>query len=236
MNGGAVLGEAWELYKRHWRHLLPIALAVYLLLSLFTLVLVLLLGWLGVIAAAFVSLAGVFWLQGTLVVAVQDIRDGRADLSIGDTLARIRPRMNTLGLAGILAALAITIGLALFVVPGLLLLTWWVLIVPVIVLERAGVVRSFGRSRELVSGYAWRVFGLILVTIVVLVVASLGVRIALAWLPDAVEAYVANVASNTITAPFVALAFTLAYYRLREARERVAVDVSPTAGPSTFEP
>ena len=123
MSPGEVLREAWELYKRHWRHLLPIAFVVYLLLSLFTIVLALLLGWLGVISGVFVSLAGVFWLQGALVIAVEDIRDGRADLSIRETLARVRPRMNTLGVTGIVASIAITIGLLLLIVPGLLLFT-----------------------------------------------------------------------------------------------------------------
>lgn len=50
MNPTAVLGEAFGLYKTHWRHLLPIAFVVYLVLSLFTLLLVLLLSWVGAIA------------------------------------------------------------------------------------------------------------------------------------------------------------------------------------------
>jgi hypothetical protein len=223
MSAGEVLGEAWALYKRHWRHLLPIALVVYLLLSLFVLLLAALLGWLGLIAGAFVSLAGVFWLQGALVVAIEDIRDGRADLSIGDTVGRVRPRMNTLALAGLLAAVGISIGLLLLIVPGLVLATWWLLIVPVIMLEGRSVMESFGRSRELVSGRGWDVFALIVLTFLILIGAAivLGIilGIVLSPLTEWLQQYVANVVSNTLTAPFIALAFTLAYYRLREARE-----------------
>jgi hypothetical protein len=36
----------------------------------------------------FVSVAGVFWLQGALVLAVDDVRDGPPDLSISETLDR----------------------------------------------------------------------------------------------------------------------------------------------------
>ena len=34
MQPGAVISEAWDLYKTHWQHLLPIALVVYVVLGL----------------------------------------------------------------------------------------------------------------------------------------------------------------------------------------------------------
>ena len=220
MSPTAVLGEAWSLYKTHWRHLLPIAFVVYLLLSLLTLLLVLLLSWLGAIAAAFVSLAGTFWLQGALVMAIEDIRDGRADLSISETLGRVRPRLNALAIGGILASIGITIGFILLIVPGLVLLTWWLLIVPVIMLEGRSATESFGRSRELVRGNGWNVFGLIVLTVVILIVAGiiLGIVLALVlnFLSDDLAQYVSSVISNTIFTPFVAAGWTLAYYHLRE--------------------
>jgi len=215
MNPTAVLGEAWGLYKTHWRHLLPIAFVVYLLLSLFTLLLVLLLSWVGAIAGAFVSLAGTFWLQGALVVAIEDVRDGRADLSISETLSRVRPRMSALAIGGILASIGITIGFILLIVPGLVLLTWWLFIVPVIMLEGQSATESFGRSRELVRGNGWNVFGLIVLTIVILIVAGLVLAIVFSFLPDEFGQYVGNVVSNTLLSPFVAAAWTLAYYHLR---------------------
>lgn len=215
MNPSDVLREAWELYKRQWRHLLPLALAVYLLLALLVLLLTLLLGWVGAIAAALVSIVGTFWLQGALVIAIQDVRDGRPDLSISETLARVRPRINTLTIAGLLAGIAIVIGFAFLIVPGLVLLTWWLFIVPVIMLEGASVSESFGRSRELGRGNGWNVFGLIVLTILVVIVGQILLRLALIPLHDDVEGYVGSVLSNTLFTPFVAAAWTLGYYRLR---------------------
>ncbi len=222
MSATGVFGEAWQLYKAHWRRLLPIALVVYLLLSLFVLALGWLLGWLGLVAGAFVALAGVFWLQGALVVAIEDVRDGRADLSIGETLGRVRPRINTIGVTGILAALGIAVGLVLLIVPGLVLATWWALIIPAIVLEGQNVSGAFARSRELVRGHGWTVFGLIVLTFLVLIAADIVLALVLSPLRDSIQAYVTDVVSNTLTAPFVACAFTLAYYRLSGARETVA--------------
>jgi hypothetical protein len=222
MSPTEVLSDAWAQYGRHWRHLLPIALVVYLLLSLFTLLLVALLGWVGAIASIFVTLAGVFWLQGALVVAIEDIRDGRADLSVGETLSRVRPRINTLGVVGILAAFCIALGLLLLIVPGLLLATWWALIVPVVMLEGRSVMDAFGRSRELVRGNGWNVFGLIVLTFLILIAAAIVIGIILALvlapLDDWLQRYLSDVISNTLFAPFVALTLTLAYYRLRDVR------------------
>jgi hypothetical protein len=152
MQAGNVISQAWEMYKAHWRHLLPIALVVYILIAFLTLLLTALLGWLGAVLGAIAALAGVFWLQGALVVAIDDVRDGRADLTISETLARLQPRLNTLTVAGLLAALAVGIGLVLLIVPGLYLLTIWLLIVPAIMLEGCGVGDSFSRSQELVRG------------------------------------------------------------------------------------
>lgn len=222
------IGEAWEFYKAHWRHLISIAFVVYLLLSLVTLLLALLLGWVGVIASVFVSFAGIFWLQGALVTAIEDVRDGRADLSVGETLSHIRPRLNTLAVAGILAAIGITLGLLLLIIPGLFLATIWALIVPVIVLEGSGVMESFGRSRELTRGHRWGVFGRIVVTILILIVAGAVVGLIATVLPNEIEGYVANVVSSSLTAPFAALVWTMMYYRLRGAREP-AQAVEPAA-------
>src|SRR5215213_6991933 len=160
MQAGTVIGKAWEMYKAHWSHLLPIAFVVYLLGSL---------GWLGAVVGFFVSIAGVFWLQGALVLAIDDVRDGRADLSVSETLDRVRPHLATLALAGLLAGIGIAFGFLLLIVPGLFLLTIWLLIVPAIMLEGCGVSASFARSQELVRGYGWSVFGVIVLTVLIFI-------------------------------------------------------------------
>jgi len=153
LQAGAVIGKAWDTYKAHWRHLLPIAFVVYVLISLLILLLGALLGWFGALVGSLVSIAGIFWLQGALVLAIDDVRDGRADLSLSETLDRVSPRLGTLALAGLLAGIAIGLGLLLLIVPGLYLLTIWLVIIPAIMLEGCGVSESFGRSHELARGY-----------------------------------------------------------------------------------
>jgi hypothetical protein len=215
MQPGAIYGEAWDLYKRFWKHFIPIALIIFLLVSAASLVLVLLLGWLGAILGALLSLAGTFWLQGAIAEAVADVRDGRVDLSIGDTLKKVSPFIARLAGAGLLAALGIIFGLVLLIVPGLILLTWWVLITPVIVLENRGAIEAFGRSRELVRGHGWNVFGTIVIGIAIAIGASLVATIVLLWLPSDVQRFAGSLISNTVIGPFIAAAWTLMYFRLR---------------------
>jgi hypothetical protein len=206
------------MYKAQWQHLVPIAFVVYVAVSLISLLLIALLGWVGAVLGGLVGLAGLFWLQGALVVAIDDVRDGRADLSIGQTLERVQPRLTTLAAAGVLAAIAIGIGLVFLIVPGLYLLTIWLLIVPAIMLENRGVGDSFGRSHELVRGYGWSVFGVIVLTVLIFI----GVGIVFGILDSVVDSawvsFALNVLLQTVTAPFLALAWTNTYYELRDLK------------------
>ena len=217
MQAGAVIGKAWEMYKAHWRHLVPIAFVVYVLISLLILLLGTL-GWLGALLGFVASIAGIFWLQGALVLAVDDVRDGRADLSLSQTLDRVTPHLGTLVAAGLLAGIAIAIGLVLLIVPGLYLMTIWLLIVPAIMLENRGVGDSFGRSHELVRGYGWSVFGVIVLTFLIFI----GVGIVFGILDSVVDSawvsFALNVLLQTVTAPFLALAWTNTYYELRDLK------------------
>src|SRR5215213_5879302 len=184
MQAGTVIGKAWDMYKAHWRHLLPIAFVVYVLISLLILLLGSL-GWLGTVVGFFVSIAGVFWLQGALVLAVDDVRDGRADLSLSETLERVRPHLTTLALAGLLAGIAITFGFILLIVPGLFLLTIWrVIVLTVLIFIGVGIVFAI---LEGVLDSRWLSFAL-------------------------------NIVLQTITAPFLALAWTITYYELRDLK------------------
>lgn len=215
MQPTAIVREAWELYKEHWRTFVPLALIVYLILGLVTLVLAWLLGWVGVLLGALVNIVGIFWLQGALVEAVRDVRDGRRDLSVGETFRRVQPRLTSIIPAGLIAGIAIAIGLILLIAPGLFLLTIWCLIVPAIVLEGKSAGESFGRSRELVRGNGWNVFGVIVLTFVLLLGVSIALRLILTPLDDWLASLVQQVVANTLVAPFAIIVWTLSYYRLR---------------------
>jgi hypothetical protein len=215
-----VISEAWAMYKAHWRHLLVIALAVYVVVGLIGLVLhAVLERWAALLLIALVSLVATFWLQGALVKAVDDIRDGRADLSFAETFDRVRPQLPAIIVAGVLAVLGVILGLILLIVPGLYLLTRWILIIPVVVLEHREAGESFGRSRDLVSGHGWNVFGVIVLTILVLIGFRIALDILLFPLANEFQSFLTELIVGTVATPFAAVAWTLLYFRMREAKE-----------------
>ena len=208
-----VIGEAWQMYKTYWKHLLAIAFVIYLAAAIISAILGLL-GTIGLYLALIVSIVALFLLQATLVKAVQDVRDGRADLSISETVSQATPFLGPVFLASLLAGIAIFIGFVLLIVPGLILITIWAVIIPVIVIERSGVMAAFGRSRELVKGRAWHVFGTLVLTWIILFVVDIILGLIFAFVPYAIRDGLASVISGTLVAPFIALVVTLMYYRL----------------------
>lgn len=214
-----VFGESWNLFKAHWQHLVSIALVVYVVVAALGFLLAFILGWLGVGLGALIGFVGWYWLQGSLIEAVSDVRDGRADLSVTETFARVWPRLGAIIVAGILLGIGIAIGLVLLIIPGLYLLTIWVAVIPAIVLENRGIIDSFGRSRELVRGNGWNVFGVIVLTILLLIGISIVVSLVLSPLDDWLSSLIGRFFTNVIVGPFVAVLWTLVYYRLRGAEQ-----------------
>jgi len=229
---GGTLGEAWRLYTKFFTRFFAVALIVFLIVNLVNAAFGSIVGsgngvWLlAVLITTIVSLIGTFWVQGALVYAVDDVRDGRIDSSIGELYERVRPYLGTLIGAGILAGLGITIGFLLLVVPGFVLLTWWCLIVPVVVLEGKPVSEAFGRSRELVRGHGWTVFGVVIISVLAIAIASGAIQGIFSFLGPFLRYWIGGAIASAIVDPFLAVALTLMYFELRESP---ATDASAAA-------
>ena len=222
MSVDAVLRESWGLYTKFFTRFFVIAAIVYLIVNLLNALVGSLAGdgsGIPVLLAAVtfaVSLVGTFWLQGALVSAVDDVRDGRIDSTVRETFDRARPYLGKLIGAGLLAGLGIALGLVLLIVPGLVLLTWWCLIVPVIVLEGGSIGESFSRSRELVRGYGWTVFGVIVITAIASAIASGLIQAVFSFLGSFLRYWIGGTIASAIVGPYLAIALTLMYFKLRE--------------------
>jgi hypothetical protein len=225
-----VLGEAWKMYRAHAAHLLTIAFVIYLIAAVLAGVLSLI-GIFGQLLGSIIGFIAIFVLQASLVKAVQDIRDGRDDLSLGGTVSAASPFIGPVAGASILAGIAITIGLILVIVPGLFLITIWAVIVPVIVIERSGVFGSFGRSQQLVRGHGWHVFGTLVLVWLILIVVDVVLGVIFVALPVLLRTGLATVISGTLIAPFIAVVVTLIYYRLVAAHGGAPATEGPSAGP-----
>src|SRR5215472_5255640 len=233
LNG--VLSEAWDLYRRFAGHFLLIAFVIYLITAV--LVALLSLGKIpGAIIGDIISFAATYVVQASLIKAVQDVRDGRVDLDLSETVRAAAPYILPVIGASILAGIGIAIGFILLIVPGLILLTFWCLIIPFIVLGNAGVFEAFGNSMRTVRGYAWRVFGTYVLVFLILIVFGLVLGLILGLLPVWVRSFVDSVVTGTLISPFLALVATLIYYRLTAAHAGQPYTPTGPAGAAVWEP
>jgi hypothetical protein len=241
MSVGGILGESWGLYTKFFSRFFVIAMVVYLIVGLLNALVASLFGhgagisFLLALITMAVSLVGTFWLQGALVFAVDDVRDGRIDTTVGQVFERVRPYLGTLIVAGLLAALGIAVGLVLFIVPGLILLTWWCLIVPIVVLEGKPVGEAFSRSRELVRGHAWTVFGVVVVTAILTAIASGIIQSIFSFLGSFLRYWLGGAIASAVVGPFMAVALTLTYFTLRGLGEDAGAPGAPAGSTAPTE-
>jgi hypothetical protein len=228
-----VLGEAWKIYRSIAAYLLAIAFVIYLAAAIIT-ALLSLVGVFGSLLGTVVELVAAFLVQAALVKPIQHVRDGRVDLNLGETVRAAAPSIASVAGASILAGIVLTIGLILIIVPGLILITIWAVIVPAIVVERAGLFASFGRSRELVRGHGWQVFGAPVLVFLILIDVNIMIELMLLAQPLALRNGISSVVSGTIVTPFLAAVVTLSYYRLVDAHS--GAGLAPPPGPPCGDP
>jgi hypothetical protein len=145
---------------------------------------------------------------------------------VGQLLRAVTPVLGQLILVGIVAGVAIVIGFILIIVPGLILITIWSVAAPVVVLERPGGLRALGRSRELVRGNGWHVFGVILVLGILVVVAGSALEVAADSAGTGVG-IVVRVIVGVLTAPLSALAASVLYFELRAPSPATSTESAP---------
>ncbi len=223
----AVASRVWEIYRDQAGVLLGVAVILFAVQFLVNLALS---------AAAGILIALLFWVlstlyQGMVVELVQDLQDGKRDHSVGDLLQSVGPVLLPLLAVGVLFAIGVGIGFILLIVPGLYLMTIWCVVAPVTVLEHPGVFAAFGRSRELVRGYGWAVFGVILGIFFAVVLVSIIASLVASGLGSVGRGLV-QWAVDTAIAPVAALAATVLYLTLRQAHgETVASAEAPAPSP-----
>jgi hypothetical protein len=123
------------------------------------------------------------------------------------------------------------LGYLLIVVPGLMLAIRWLVAVPAQVMEGRGVFASMGRSAELTKGNRWSIFGLLLVSVLIMLAIELviglvvapGIAFAQALNSTIFQLIAAPLLSLVITPLFAAGAASL-YFELRSTKEGVGVE------------
>lgn len=123
----------------------------------------------------------------------------------------------------LLTGLGIVAASFLVLIPGLILIVRWWVVLPVEVVERAGVLGSLRRSRDLTEGTRWRVFGLLLILFAVTAVLGggqllLGRAAAGSGVPLVALSLVTQAAA-IVTSLLASLGSVATYLELRRVKE-----------------
>jgi hypothetical protein len=171
-------------------------------------------------------------LSGAVTYGVLQHVRGQAVGTGGIVRAGVRHLFPVWGVS-ILAGIATLIGLVLLIVPGLILMCRYWVAVPVAVVEDPGASHAIGRSVDLTEGSRWPIFGLLLITGGISIVAGvLSVVVVGLTTPEGLaetarsKAY-GEVAATVLTLPAAALqavAAAVGYHDLRVGKEGADVD------------
>jgi hypothetical protein len=117
------------------------------------------------------------FFSGYVVVVATEAR-GDVARPGRDAAARVRAGSSELLLVGVVSTIGVYLGFVALIIPGLILSTLWAVVVPVVMFEHPGGLVALSRSRRIVEGRTWRVFGVILVLVVLVGVAASGLALA----------------------------------------------------------
>ena len=232
MDLGAILDGAFSLYRRNF----------VVLVGAFGILLVPI-----ALLAIAIGGAAIFLLPpvATLVtpaigaLAVADVAVGIRP-TIGGIWSRMARILPALLLTELITLFAVGLGTLLLVIPGILFYVWFSLSAQAVAMENFRYFSALGRSRRLVKGSWWRVFGILIViglvvgiasnlveTFVLALLGALGIGSGVSVLaPSSGTAHLASISrllaatiSTVLVGPVSALASALLYFDLRLRKE-----------------
>jgi hypothetical protein len=197
---------------------------------------------LGAVVAGLVQWLAVTVLTGLLIIAVSEAVLGRR-IGPGELWRRARSRVWALIGLALLTAVAIGVSFFFFVVPAVIVYVGWSMAAPAMLLENQSIGAAISRSWRLTRGSVWRVLGILVLTGIivrlasVLVVAPIGLVSTLitagssgdpgtgVLIAQQVLQQVAGAAAGAVFYPFQAAVSALLYIDLRMRREGLDVEL-----------
>jgi hypothetical protein len=166
-------------------------------------------------------------------------QEGERHVRIRDTLSHVPPVVIPLFIVAFAQALLVAVGLVLLIVPGLIALTFFAVVGPAVVAENPGIRGAFRRSRQLVRGNAWRVFGVMFSLELLAVLITFAVSAIFSSIGETSDHPLALAIGESLTLPLEVVVVAVMYWRLRDIEARRAAEVeealaeAPAADPAT---
>ena len=154
--------------------------------------------------------------------ALQILR--KRDFTLGESFSVALSRYWPMLGASLLGALFMMLLMLLLLVPGLIYGCMIFVAQPACVVEPLGPMSALRRSRELTKGYRWPIFGLFILILIVMSVASLGAEFLVTQMAGPIIGKLAKYVVDTVVVAFVSVLYAVTYSQLRAAKEGVDVD------------
>lgn len=214
---GEVIAKVFRIYVDQAPVLMPVSAALFVVTGIVAELLIAKGSEGLVLLAELIVLLATTLFAGMVVGLVADVQDGRRDSSPMRLLRGVMPVLGQLIAVGIVTSICEAFGLVLLVLPGLMLMTVWAVVAPVVVIERPGGLRALARSRQLVRGNGWPVFGVVIVLVIGVALLVGAVSVAGAEAGTAVG-IVVRVVAGVLSEPISALAAAVLYFELKRSR------------------
>lgn len=157
------------------------------------------------------------------------------NLSAGDSYARAAPRLIPLLWTNLLVMIAVWIGLICCVVPGIIFSLWFMIVAPIVILERVNGSKAMGRSRDLMKGNIGKGFLLMLLVGILVSILNFALSAAIGFIPwphRSITVFIQNVLP-AILLPIQTAPLILLYYDLRIRKEAFDLQrLSESLGPA----
>jgi len=234
---GPILNRVFDIYKRRAGLLLGMAAVVLIPAGLIQGIFQAAGGMLASLGSV-VQLVAVAVYAGAVVRVVEAENSGSEPGSIGEIFGSISDRIWPLVWVGFVSSILVTFGLILLIIPGIVLLVWWSVYQPVIVVQKLAW-GSLSGSRSLVKGNGWSVFGLALILIVLVFITG-AVSLALgALIGGAFGIALVGIALGIFLVPIDGLVRSVLYFTLvaKSAESLAGGQVEPSesgSGPIAF--
>jgi hypothetical protein len=135
-------------------------------------------------------------------------------------LSRVVPVFLLAILMGLLGGLAFL----LLIVPGLIVMTMWFVSTPACVVERTGPWTSMKRSAALTKGHRWKIFGLLLLLVLLsLIVAGL-MQVVLMQVGSTILVLLGTLLWGALWTAYYSIAVVMTYHDLRVAKEGIDIE------------
>ena len=141
--------------------------------------------------------------------------------ALGDTHPPCRTLFSTL------STLVTPFLLVLMPIPIAFILTVYFVTTPACVVEERGPLGSMGRSMQLTKGHRWRIFGLELLLLALLVIASVFIGLfgmALRAVAGPISAAIGDLVLNAIWMAYYGVTVAVTYHDLRVAKEGIDIE------------